>query len=201
MPKRISDSQIAAFAKQAGVKGDNLAIAVAVALAESGGNTEAHNPIPPDDSYGLWQINFYGGLARERKAWFGVTNLFALFDPALNAKYMYRISNGGTNWSGWSTYTSGKYRVYLARGKVAAQNAGEPVGKYPFVPEDSPSTLDNIGKAIDTLSDPKVWQRVAMFIIGAIMCIYAMFKLTGDNKLSPATKAIAKFVVTKKVPL
>jgi hypothetical protein len=200
MPKRISDSQIASFAKQAGVKGDNLAIAVAVALAESNGNTEAHNPIPPDDSYGLWQINFFGGLARERKQWFGVTNLFALYDPALNAKYMYRISNGGTNWRPWSTYTSGKYRVYLARGKVAAANAGVPQGQYPFIPENpNTSALTNLGTAIATLSDPNMWRRIAMFIIGFSLSLYAFMKLTGDNKLSPTTKMIAKAVVTKKV--
>jgi|1185.fasta_scaffold06180_3 hypothetical protein len=201
MPKRISDSQIAAFAKQAGVKGDNLAIAVAVALAESGGDTESHNPIPPDDSYGLWQINFFGGLARERKAWFGVTNLFALYDPALNAKYMYRLSNGGTNWTAWTTYTSGKYRVYLARGKVAAQNAGEPVGQYPFTP-DNPNTsaLTNLGKAIGTLSDPEMWTRIAMFLIGFMLSLYAFMKMTGaSGQIATAAKTVTKAVITKKV--
>src|SRR4051812_7818640 len=200
MPKRISDSQIAAFAKQAGVKGDNLAIAVAVALAESRGDTEAHNPIPPDDSYGLWQINLFGRLAAERRKQFGFTNPFALFDPALNAKAMYSISNGGTDWKAWTTYTSGKYRVYLARGKVAAANAGVPQGQYPFIP-DNPNTsaLTNLGKAIDTLSDPAMWTRIAMFIIGFALTIYALFKLTGDNQLSPMTKAVAKAVVFKKV--
>jgi hypothetical protein len=36
-----------------------------------------------------------------------------LFDPATNAKVAYHMSNGGKNWSAWTTYTSGKYQQFL----------------------------------------------------------------------------------------
>jgi hypothetical protein len=42
-------------------------VAVAIALAESGGNPAAHNPVPPDDSWGLWQINMRGHLGPVRR--------------------------------------------------------------------------------------------------------------------------------------
>jgi|SRR3954463_10666006 hypothetical protein len=203
MPKRISDGQIAAFAKQAGVKGDNLAIAVAVALAESNGDTEAYNPVPPDNSYGLWQINLFGKLAAERKKQFGFKTPFELFNPALNAKAMYAISNGGVNWKPWTTYTSGKYRVYLPRGKVAAANAGVPQGQYPFLPDnpdDGGGTLDNLSKAVGTLSDANTWRRVAMFLIGFSLALYSLMKMTGaSTQLASAAKTVGKVVITKKV--
>ena len=37
-----------------------------VMMCESGGNPTRHNPLPPDDSWGLFQINRYGKLAASR---------------------------------------------------------------------------------------------------------------------------------------
>jgi hypothetical protein len=179
---KISDSQIAGYAKAAGVSGDNLAIAVAIALAESGGNTTSHNAIPPDNSYGLWQINMLGSLGPARRSEFGISSNDQLYDPAVNARAMIKISGGGTNWKPWSTYTSGKYRVYLARGKVAAGNPGGTEA----------TQVGNIGKAWDTLTSAHTYVRIGLFMAGFILLIIAIFKLTGDNKLSETTKAFAK---------
>lgn len=192
---KISDAEIARYARSAGVSGDNVAIAVAVALAESGGNTTSHNPIPPDDSYGLWQINMLGSLGPARRKQFGISSNDALYDPAVNARAMYAISGGGTNWKPWSTYTSGKYRFYLPRGKAAAGSAPStvPVG----LPK--PGGYDNMVKIFDTLSDPGTWKRIGMFVAGFLLLIVALFKMTGDNKLSETTKSVAKFVAVRKL--
>ena len=111
--------------KKAGFSGQGLATAYAVARAESGGRSNAYNPPSNgtgDDSYGIFQINMIGGLGPERlaKQWrssdgtsFKLSGKEDLFDPLTNAKVAYHMSNGGKNWSAWTTYTSGKYQQFL----------------------------------------------------------------------------------------
>src|SRR3954464_4278597 len=151
---KLTDAQIAGHAKNVGVTGENLAIAVAVALAESQGNTLAHNAIPPDNSYGLWQINMLGGLGPARRKEFGISTNDALYDPAVNARAMFKISGGGKVWSPWTTYTSGKYRVYMVRARTAAGNPGAATKTEDASLTDS---LGNVKKVITTLSDPQTW--------------------------------------------
>src|SRR3954469_24116852 len=110
----LSREQVASYAKGAGFTGDDVAIAVAVALAESGGRTEAHNATPPDDSYGLWQVNMLGSLGPERRAAVDLVSDAELFDPAVTARAAWSISRHGGSWRPWSTYTGGAYRDHLA---------------------------------------------------------------------------------------
>jgi hypothetical protein len=110
---RLAPSQIAEAAAAAGFGGESIAIAVAIALAESSGETLAHNAKPPDDSYGLWQINMLGSLGPARRAQFGLSANSDLFDPFINARAAYIVSNGGRNWRPWSTFTSGAYARYV----------------------------------------------------------------------------------------
>lgn len=194
---KISDAEIARYARSAGVTGDNVAIAVAIALAESGGNTTSHNPIPPDDSYGLWQINMLGSLGPDRRRQFGLSSNSQLYDPATNARAMYSISGGGKNWKPWTTYTSGKYRMFMPRATAAAGSSGGST----TVPVSNPVTdgFGNLSKIFHTLSDPKTWIRIGLFLAGFVLLIVALFRFTGDNKLSEGTKAIAKFVAVRKL--
>ena len=82
----------------------------AIAMAESGGNPAAHNPVG-EDSRGLWQINLDAHSAR----WGGAD----LNDPEVNARAAYEISRGGTDMRPWTVTHdvnkgSGKdYRSYL----------------------------------------------------------------------------------------
>lgn len=87
----------------------------AIALAESGGNTQAHNPKPPDDSYGLWQINMIGKLGPERRKAFKISSNSELFDPKKNADAMIKILDQ-QGLKAWSTYTNGAYKKY-SKGK------------------------------------------------------------------------------------
>lgn len=197
MPK-ISDAEIAGYAKGAGLSGNAVAIAVAIALAESGGNTESHNPIPPDDSYGLWQINMLGSMGPARRKQFGLSSNADLYNPATNARVMFSLSNGGANWKPWTTYTSGKYRMFMARGNAAAGNpasTGNGGSTGTVVPVGFSDTIDGIKKAFDTLTDAHTWVRVGLFIGGFVLLVIALFKLTGDNKISDTTKAAAKLAI------
>lgn len=99
--------------KQAGGSAASAPVAAAIALAESGGRPDAHNPKPPDDSYGLWQINMLGSLGPARRRQFGLSSNDQLYDPLTNAKAAVAISGGGSSFSAWSTYTNGAYRAHL----------------------------------------------------------------------------------------
>jgi hypothetical protein len=79
-------------------------IAAAIALAESGGNPNAHNP---SGATGLWQI-------------LGQVVPGNLYNAAVNAanavKKWSDAPHGGHNFSPWVQYTTGAYKAFLARG-------------------------------------------------------------------------------------
>jgi hypothetical protein len=116
------------YALAAGFPQDTAVKMVAIALKESGGNPLAHNTTPPDDSYGLWQINMYGNLAAPRMAQFGLSSPSDLFDPSTNAAAAFQtwgfndnnlqiawaINDGGVNQS--------RYQSFLPVAMQAAQS-------------------------------------------------------------------------------
>lgn len=102
---------------------DKLVTAVAVALGESGGNPNAHNDKPPDDSYGLWQINMLGNLGPSRRERFGLKSNAELFNPIKNATAMWSISSGGSNFRPWTQYTNGGYRNHLTDARTGVNEA------------------------------------------------------------------------------
>lgn len=134
----LSPSQIARYAAQAGFSGNALINAVAVALGESSGNPRAHNDKPPDNSYGLWQINMLGDLGPARRRAFGLSANSQLFDPATNARAAFSIAGGGKNFGPWSVYTSGKYQNYLAQAQQAVATLGAGVGDRATTSTSSP---------------------------------------------------------------
>ncbi len=101
----LSPADIAKLAYSAGFRGDALNIAVAIALAESGGNTAAYNPelaagtATGSGSRGLWQI--YGTAHPEY-------NNDSAFDPRVNAQAAYKVfREAGNRFTPWSTYNQG----------------------------------------------------------------------------------------------
>jgi hypothetical protein len=107
----LSATQIAQYANAGGFT-IQTPIAVAIALAESGGVTTKYNPETAagtplgSGSRGLWQI--YGKAHPQY-------NNNTLYDPLVNAKAAYVISSKGTNWNPWSSFTSGAYKQFLTK--------------------------------------------------------------------------------------
>lgn len=164
-----SPGQIASLAAGAGCGQPDLA--AAIAMAESSGNPRAHNPVPPDDSYGLWQINMRGNLGPERRAQFGLTSNEQLYDPATNARAMVAISGGCANFNPWTTFTSGRYRAYYSTpssggGTVASggSQTSDPSGggASSFLPG-----LDTITSPVELFSGLPAWVPIALLGIGA----------------------------------
>ena len=88
-----SCSALESLWEEAGGSSGTAFMAAEIATAESGGNP---NAVSPTDDFGLWQIN-------------GSHGSMATLDPLGNARAAVSISNGGSSWGAWTTYTSGAY--------------------------------------------------------------------------------------------
>ena len=119
----MTAEEVAAYAYRAGFRGDNLTTAVAVAQAESGLNPKAlnDNPSTGDYSVGLWQVNYIGDMYQPRSQKYGTPEQL-LSDPSRQAVAAYDISGQGTNFTPWTTYTSGKYLAYLDSAQQAVSS-------------------------------------------------------------------------------
>lgn len=117
---RLTPSQIAQYASDAGFEGDDLTTAVAIAMAESNvpatnpatGNTEAIGD--SGDSIGLWQIDtrFHPEFDRNK-----------LTDPQYNAEAAFDIyTKARGSFQPWSTYNSGKYFAFLSDAQTGAES-------------------------------------------------------------------------------
>jgi peptidoglycan hydrolase CwlO-like protein len=111
----LTPEQIALVAQRAGFTGQNLIMAVAVALAESGGDASAVGDVTIGGSFGLWQVycvahpNLIPPSDPDSVAW---------YDPYQNARWAYQIS-GGSNWYPWSTYKNGRYQEFMDDAQAA----------------------------------------------------------------------------------
>ena len=117
---------LAAAARQAGFGGEGLRVAVAVGLAESGGDPGALGRNPPtpgcpggSTDRGGWQLNdCYHAEIPDACA----------YELGCAATATYRISAAGTDWAPWTTYTSGAYLGELAAADQAIATLATPGG-------------------------------------------------------------------------
>lgn len=211
----LSQGQLQLYAAAAGAA--NPQLAAAVGMAESNGNTGAHNVIPPDDSYGVWQINMYGDMGPERRKQLGLTSNAQLYDPATNARAMVMLSHGGSDFSAWSTYTSGAYKRYLTTS--GAQQAGSFLPDLPgplkdfqdVIPlyglqdliggltgsTDNPvthalSALGDIGKAGVWLSKASNWVRIGYVVGGVALAVVGLAMVVKDQELSSVAGSLTR---------
>lgn len=104
-------------AQQAGFPKSSMVTAVAVAMAESSCDPHATGQNAPGGACphgskdrGLWQINdCYHPQVTDACA----------YDPLCNAKAALSISSGGTDWTPWTTYKSGAYKMWLDEAQAA----------------------------------------------------------------------------------
>ncbi len=109
---------VAAAASAAGWRGDNLQIAVAVSMAESG-----HNPLATNMNtngsvdHGLWQINSIHGALLQRGDW---------RDPEDNARMAYQVWSDAGGWTPWVTYNEGLHERHMAAAAVIVSGVAAP---------------------------------------------------------------------------
>ena len=125
----LSASDLYQLALNTGFPSDTAVKMVAIALKESSGNPNAHNTTPPDDSYGLFQINMYGSLRAARLVQFGISDPTQLYDPATNARAAYILWNGNdsnlnVNWA-IAGADAARYQAMLPAAQAAAAAVGD----------------------------------------------------------------------------
>jgi cell wall-associated NlpC family hydrolase len=120
----LSAEEIYRYAVLAGFTPDQAVTMTAIALAESSGRTEAHNP-NGEDSRGLWQINYE--VHPEFDGW-------DLYDPLTNARAAYSVSLNGSDISPWTTahgIGNAAYLRYQGDADMAARiNGDNAVGRW-----------------------------------------------------------------------
>lgn len=214
----LTPAQIATVAAGAGFRGTALRNAVAVALAESGGRTDAvgvNSDRWRSRDRGLWQINDH---------WHPEVSDALAFNPVTCARAAYRISAGGTNWSPWSTWKNGAAQTQMAKAQIGVNQAaggggvvgadfitpgpipdiplpgddfgfgdvGGAIGDVVTTPLEAAKTM--ITLAIKTgawLSDPHNWQRVALVSGGSVAVLIALGMIGRSGAAGDTAKAIA----------
>lgn len=231
---KISDVEIARVARAAGFKlgapirggapgggdipgsegGGELVVMIAVALAESRGDTHAFNDKGRDLSYGLWQVNMLGDLGPYRRQKYGLSRNEDLFNPATNARAAYGIysTEGKQGVRHWSVFNSRSYAFYLTRARTAARDAGEDIPEGDPGWEDIPGgesiegginglvdAVKGIANFFQWISDGKNWVRVGLFLGGGALLLGGLIFAFGREadiskaaNLIPAGRALRK---------
>lgn len=138
---KLGYDQIETFWEQAGGPPSAAPLMAAIALAESGGWTDAVAGAAPGSpakestdanggSYGLWQINgSHAGVTGAPPADGGPVPpqswVQQMFNPLDNAKEAIKVWGGGSGLGAWSTYNSGAYQAFLGGGPTSYQGAVE----------------------------------------------------------------------------
>jgi len=213
-PNLQAASQAAYAARAAGFTGNALVTIVAIGGPESGWVPTKHNPVPPDDSYGVWQINMIGSMGPARRKQFGITSNEQLYDPMVNARAAWIVSNHGTNFAPWSTFKDGKYKASIPLAKQAITVAAPPgstkFGVPPVQPggPSLPGFLDPIGKAVASLnaqlqkigSNAAIVLLIILFLAIGIMLITrtSVGKVVADvTPIGGAIKTVSNAVATR----
>lgn len=175
--------QIATYAYNAGFRGADLITAVAIALAESSGNTDIYNPETQagtptgEGSRGLWQI--YGEAHPEYDS-------DAVYDPQTNANAAYSIyASEGNSFTPWSTFNNNEYKQYQPQATQSVSNvaSGGTNGSSTFnegLPIPSiPNPLPSIGSGLSALGTTLNWianpGRLAKFVIGVVLIFTGIY--------------------------
>lgn len=173
---KYTAGQMSAMAQAVGFDKKTAVIMGAIGMAESGGDSKAHNAVAPDNSYGLWQINM---LAHTRKE-LQISKNEDLFVPLLNvmaAKKIHKSQGLGA----WSTYTSGAYKTYLSQATTdkalleeLTKNPVEssPIGEAVSDPLQSVGDIAGfIAKAGNWVSNPSNWVRIVYVLTGVALVV------------------------------
>jgi len=187
----LTDQQIAGLAVGAGFPPDQVATAVAIALAESSGNTEATNSNTNGTiDRGVWQINSIHTEAQGD-----------MFSPPANARAAKMIwAAAGGRWTPWSTYNNGAYTRYMGRASIAAGtpdanfSGGAPApggGGGGGAPPPSVS-FDGMSGLFKKLGAASFWVRIGAFFLGLTLIGMGMLDVMGSNK---TVQGVAKVAV------
>jgi hypothetical protein len=123
----MDPQELAKLLYKRGFRGKHLVNMLAIAGRESNWKPTAHNGKPPDDSYGLFQINMLGKLGPARMKQFNISNYDQLFDPETNVKAAWILSGGKSeNLTPWGIKGNALAKTgdWMPKAQAAAKSAG-----------------------------------------------------------------------------
>lgn len=184
--------------------------AAAIALAESGGRSDATNTNKNGSKdYGLWQINSIHAAILKGGNW---------KDGPDNAEMAYKVyRNSGKSFRPWVTYNSGSYKQFMkgdnaksAAATASASNAVDltpwdgiipgpdglldPFGLRKIVPNPG-EVVNGTVKIFSTLTDPNFWRRAGMISLGLGIITFALIFVIMSNPKVKKTASTAANVV------
>lgn len=188
---RLSGSQVKAVVIAAGFHGDDVPIAVGVAMAESGGNTGAtHRNTNGSTDYGLFQINSIHSDVLARGNW---------RNPVDNAKMAYAVKSS-SGWNAWVTYKSGAYKapqlwqrigdigLSLANPALGFLTGGTPIsGGLPSVPSMT-GALGGASKVLGTVTSRDFWIRAGQIVAALVLLVVGLLLFLGKDVAKTAVK-------------
>jgi hypothetical protein len=201
---KLNPSQVAAAAHVGGFTGkDQIVTATAIALAESGGKTDAKGGPNSNGTYdwGLFQINDVHKPTDAEKT-----------DPLANARRAYAIwVQAGHSFKPWSTYNSGSYKkqltdALLGFGQIQADSSieerlkkGDTGSHFGEVNQGSP--LDNVGGAIEGGINALTKGIYGAVVNVAVVGVAVVLLILGVVILmrGPVSSVVAKKTVVGKV--
>lgn len=196
----LKASDIKYYAANAGFSGQALNIITAIALAESGGDTNAQNLSDPNNgSYGLVQINgahFHTG---------GTSKQCAL-DPQCSMNYAYTLwsSQGFEPWGSYDPHNPGvtpAYEGFLAQAEQAPQSTTIPSGgtTNPTNPTNLQTNpvdfLSGLSGLTPWLSSPL---RIFKLVGGVALVVISLLFLIVPGAMDTFTSTVSK--VKKVIP-
>lgn len=169
----LSASEIKGYAYNAGFRGNDLNIAVAIAFAESEGKTDAvnHNKNGSTD-FGVWQINTVHPELLQSGSW---------SDPAANARMAYTLYKARRGFKDWASYNSGSYLAYLGKASITASST---------IQTENPSVEIAQGNAVDVKGHQLVYG-----LVGGLMLLFALYNMSGSTAIGSAIKNAGKVAV------
>lgn len=179
----LTIDQVAGLVLGAGFTGDDAAKMVAIAWAESRFETGNYGDVGIQTSkwgpsVGLTQIRSLKadkGTGKQRDE-------LANLDPVTNLRHAREIFLD-SGFRPWSTWLDGKYLVKLSEARAAVARGGSPVpaggGSNP-PPAGTPGAGGDPTAGFSFFTDPGLWARVGLFVMGGAFLVFGLWKLSGS---------------------
>lgn len=187
-------SQLQDLWKSVGGSAIAAPFAAAVAMAESGGNSNSFNSNGNGSTdRGLWQINSVHGS-------------LSTFDPIANARAAVQISSNGTNWRPWCVaWSNGKCGgSFLGTGApVFGFFTGNPSDVGMSTPSTSPGTVPEAQNAsVGSVLNPQTWAQAflrpifvslwfgGMTLLGVVLVVAGIMILASESKAADIVRSL-----------
>lgn len=146
------------------------------------------------DSVGvLQQRSGWGSVAQRENPTYAATKFVQAAKP-IESKYK---TSGALAQGVQKSAFGSKYDMAAGTASILLMHAEKKYGSLAPIPAPpgGGNPFPNLS-GLDAITNPATWKRIAMFLIGGILIMFALAKATGNNQLEPSTKNLIKIAAT-----